>query len=327
MSHDWCRKYTSEQRVDVVRRRQNGESVTAISAVTGVGHGSVRAILSAAGVHLPDGLAGKDKRKLTDEQEEEMIRLRRDDHVELKALATRFGVSLFTVKAKLSAAAVQIPREVAVAHAAEAIRRIPPDERARQDALKHTPESDAKRSATSKKTWADSSRLRAMKSKKSKEFWATISEEERNRISRLQKDIARSTSDFLPEVGFDGRRFLTKPEWEAYCRHRPAHRTSRRSLHVEVCYVCGETASVERPFQFAHRIGFLQGILLFGLTPDYVDRQENLVTAHRGACNDAAELTLEEVVKVLRADGVETLPDHLLGRIKLLWDEIIQQAA
>lgn len=108
------------------------------------------------------------------------------------------------------------------------------------------------------------------------------------------------TSDPLVEfnLGFGGRMFLSRDEWATYRRRKPV-RYIRRN-HGAKCAVCGNPASPDNPFQHAHQIGFKIGVIYLGLTPDYVDSKENIVTAHRRSCNQAAELDLRAPWDVCR---------------------------
>src|SRR5438874_72854 len=106
-------------------------------------------------------------------------------------------------------------------------------------------------------------------------------------------------------IGFEGRTFLTKEEWETYRRRKPVRYI--RKKHSETCYVCGQAAVENNPFQHAHRIGFEIGVIYLGLTPDYVDSHLNIVTAHKQICNRKAELDLLAAMKSLRDAGVTAL--------------------
>jgi hypothetical protein len=98
-------------------------------------------------------------------------------------------------------------------------------------------------------------------------------------------------------AGFDGRMFLHDYEYETYKRRMPV-RYLKTKLS-KVCFVCGLPETSDNPFQRAHRIPFNAGILKFRLTPEYLDKDSNIVTAHRKLCNAAAELTEEQIVEFL----------------------------
>ena len=97
-------------------------------------------------------------------------------------------------------------------------------------------------------------------------------------------------------TGFDGRVFLTEDEHKTYLRRMPVRYTSKKK--AAVCFICGEAATVDRPFENAHRVPFGVGVKLFRFTPDYLDSPENLVTAHRGLCNKRSELSLQEIALI-----------------------------
>jgi hypothetical protein len=126
----------------------------------------------------------------------------------------------------------------------------------------------------------------------------------------------------LPNIsfntGFDGRIFLTKEEWDTYRRRKPVRYI--RKDHTERCYVCNRPAEAGNTFQNAHLIGFEKGIICLGLTPDYVDLHQNIVTAHKKKCNQEAELTLLAVMKILRDEGITSLPDYLPPSVHDMWN-------
>ncbi len=88
------------------------------------------------------------------------------------------------------------------------------------------------------------------------------------------------------DMGFGGRMFLTKEEWDTYRRRKPVRYI--RGKHADLCSVCSKVAEQDNPFQHAHRIGFEVGIIYLGLTPDYIDSHPNIVTAHKRKCNREA---------------------------------------
>lgn len=126
----------------------------------------------------------------------------------------------------------------------------------------------------------------------------------------------RNKSTTAPK-GFGGRMFLFESEWSAYLRRMPV-RYIRRT-HANVCAVCGQAASEGRPLEHSHRIGFHQGVTQLGLTPDWLDSHDNIVSAHRGSCNTKAELTLQAAMTVLREKGVTRLPAWLPEQVLTLW--------
>lgn len=117
--------------------------------------------------------------------------------------------------------------------------------------------------------------------------------------------------------GFGERIFLTKEEWQTYCRRKPVRYIKKAKDNL--CCVCGECATTQNPFQNAHIIGFDVGIIDLGLTPDFLDSAENIKTAHRNVCNKKAECSLQDALNILKAKGVQDLPSYLSENIKNLW--------
>jgi hypothetical protein len=118
-------------------------------------------------------------------------------------------------------------------------------------------------------------------------------------------------------VGFDGRMFLDEAEWHTYCR-RKAVRYIRRP-RAAVCQVCGLPGSSENPLQSAHIIGFDVGVIDLGMTPDFLDSDKNIVTAHRRTCNRSSELDLQGSMSRLRDLGVQELPKYLPAPLQEAW--------
>lgn len=121
----------------------------------------------------------------------------------------------------------------------------------------------------------------------------------------------------LRNTGFDGRMFLTESEWETYCRRKPVRYI--RKDKEPVCRICGEPAAPENPFQHAHIVGFDIGVIDLALTPDFLDSNANIVTAHRTSCNKETELDLHGSMSHLRSLGVTELPKFLPEFIHELW--------
>jgi hypothetical protein len=118
-------------------------------------------------------------------------------------------------------------------------------------------------------------------------------------------------------VGFNGRRFLDEAEWLTYCRRKPV-RYIRRP-RATTCWLCGLPGSPDNPLQSAHRIGFDVGVIDLGLTPEFLDSEENVVTACRRKCNRQSELDLQGSMKRLRDLGVKELPTFLPVAIQEAW--------
>ncbi len=100
--------------------------------------------------------------------------------------------------------------------------------------------------------------------------------------------------------GFDGRVFLTDAEHQTYLRRMPV-RYLKQPL-AKLCSVCGGPATPEQPFERSHKIPFGLGVKVYRLTPDWLDGDHNIVTAHRGACNKAAELQHDKILEMLPTD-------------------------
>jgi hypothetical protein len=98
-------------------------------------------------------------------------------------------------------------------------------------------------------------------------------------------------------MGFDGRIFLHDYEHETYLRRMPV-RYIRHKL-PDCCAVCGKPSEIGNPLQASHLIPFIKGVRQFKLTPEFLDRKENIVSAHRLACNKSAELSDAQIVAYL----------------------------
>ena len=112
-----------------------------------------------------------------------------------------------------------------------------------------------------------------------------------------------------PHIGFDGRTFLTQAEWECYIRRKPVRYIKKRK--PDTCEICGGRATQDNPIQNAHIIGFTMGVTQLGLTPDFLDGDDNIVAGHRSICNAKAELGLQGACERLKKLGVTELPHHL----------------
>ena len=103
--------------------------------------------------------------------------------------------------------------------------------------------------------------------------------------------------------GFDNRVFLTEEEYRTYKRRMPVRYIKHKKQNL--CCVCGEEGTTSKPLENAHILGFRYGILDLRLTPDFLDRPENIKTAHRGRCNAAVELDLEQAKASIPTYNVE----------------------
>lgn len=107
-------------------------------------------------------------------------------------------------------------------------------------------------------------------------------------------------------TGFSGRTFPTEEEHATYLRRGPV-RYARKHLDPADthCSVCGEEGATGNQLQASHRIPFRKGWQIYRLTPDWLDRAENLRWAHSKVCNKAVELSpweIEEIVAGLPRD-------------------------
>jgi hypothetical protein len=104
-------------------------------------------------------------------------------------------------------------------------------------------------------------------------------------------------------IGFDGRVFLTPSEIETYRRRLPARLQIRDFPKTQHCAVCGGEEAPGNKLTMAHRIPYGAGILLYGLTPDWLDQHSNLCWAHIKKCNAAAEYSdsqIRDIIEELR---------------------------
>jgi len=125
-------------------------------------------------------------------------------------------------------------------------------------------------------------------------------------------------------LGFEGRRFLREAEWMTYRRRKPVRYISKKK--TEHCVECGRPETADNPLQNAHVIGFDVGVIDLALTPEYLDSDENIITAHRKTCNRASELDLIESMKRLKRLGVKDLPAFLPPTIQENWKAVQSDA-
>jgi hypothetical protein len=85
--------------------------------------------------------------------------------------------------------------------------------------------------------------------------------------------------------------------------------------------------SLDNPLQSAHVIGFDVGVIDLGLTPEFLDSEENIVTAHRRTCNKKVELDLQgSMHRLFGLFGVRALPQYLPAEIHETWRKATGQA-
>ncbi len=121
-------------------------------------------------------------------------------------------------------------------------------------------------------------------------------------------------------LGFDGRVFLSEAEWETYKKRKPVRYIKKKK--PELCEICDEPEESNNPFENSHLIGFGLGITYLGLTPEYVDGYDNIVSAHRKECNSKAELSLLESCKELKSKGIKSLPAYLPKFVHEIWLQV-----
>lgn len=126
-------------------------------------------------------------------------------------------------------------------------------------------------------------------------------------------------------VGFGGRMFLHESEWLTYCRRKPVRYIRRPRATTCQRPGCVEPESLDNPLQSAHKIGFDIGVVDLGLTPEFLDSETNIVTAHRCTCNRALELDLSASMALLRELGVPELPKYLPAAIHEAWAGAVEE--
>jgi hypothetical protein len=124
------------------------------------------------------------------------------------------------------------------------------------------------------------------------------------------------------EKGFNGETFLTNNEWQTYLKRKPVRFISKKT--DPVCSVCGKEGTKKNPLQNAHKISFHIGIVWLALTPDFLDNDNNIVTAHKKKCNKSVELNLEESMDFLKLQGIISIPKFLKSDTKRRWQKIFE---
>lgn len=116
--------------------------------------------------------------------------------------------------------------------------------------------------------------------------------------------------------GFSGRVWLSYAEWSTYRRRAPVRYLSRlRTKLIQrdgpSCSVCG----LSRPtkIQIAHRVPFKIGVVDWGLTPDWLDGEDNLALAHAGKCNDQIEIVAGDIGRYLESLGIDIAKSPAIG--------------
>ena len=118
-------------------------------------------------------------------------------------------------------------------------------------------------------------------------------------------------------IGFKGRDFLTKAEWQTYLKRMPVRYIKKKK--TEVCEICQKPPTKNNPLENSHRIPFRRGIVEFALTPDFLDDYTNIISAHKRKCNKSAELNNYEICKMLKMMNIHELPDFLRKDTLKIW--------
>lgn len=101
--------------------------------------------------------------------------------------------------------------------------------------------------------------------------------------------------------GFGDRIFLTKEEQDTYKKRAPVRYVKHKK--DVCCVVCGGNDRLQN----AHLIPFKNGVIKYGLTPDYLDRKENIVTACIGSCNKSVEWDHQKITTHVQALVAKTV--------------------
>ena len=118
-------------------------------------------------------------------------------------------------------------------------------------------------------------------------------------------------------IGFEDRDFLTKGEWQTYLKRMPVRYIKKKK--TEVCEICHKPPTQDNPLENSHIIPFIKGIVDFALTPDFLDKDKNIISAHKRECNKSAELNNDKICKKLKMMGVNELPNFLPKEILMVW--------
>ena len=118
-------------------------------------------------------------------------------------------------------------------------------------------------------------------------------------------------------IGFEDRVFLARAEWQTYLKRMPVRYIKKKK--TEVCEICKKPPTKENPLENSHRIPFRKGIVEFALTPDFLDKDKNIISAHKRECNKSAELNNYEICKMLKMMNINQLPDFLPKDTLKIW--------
>ena len=120
--------------------------------------------------------------------------------------------------------------------------------------------------------------------------------------------------------GFGDRIFLTKIEWQTYLKMMPVRYIKKKK--EDFCEICGKKPTKENPFESSHIIAFRTGAVDFALTPDFLDKDSNIVTAHKRICNQSAEIDRSEICKRLKKLGILDLSNFLPKDTLNVWGQL-----
>jgi hypothetical protein len=121
-------------------------------------------------------------------------------------------------------------------------------------------------------------------------------------------------------IGFNGETFLTEVQWDTFKKRMPVRYIPKKKQII--CVVCNKESTEANPIQNAHIIGFRLGVLYLGLTPDYLDQDENIASAHRKKCNNVVELDLVSSCRYLKNTGIKNLPKYLPLFVLEIWNNL-----
>lgn len=104
--------------------------------------------------------------------------------------------------------------------------------------------------------------------------------------------------------------FLSEESWITYTTIRmPVRYISK--IKTKSCQICGNLPELNNPLQNAHIIGFNMGIKKLGLSPVFLDGDDNIISAHRKICNKKAELSYEASVDLIKNKYNQELPNYI----------------
>ncbi len=121
-------------------------------------------------------------------------------------------------------------------------------------------------------------------------------------------------------IGFNNRVFLTKSEWQTFIKRMPVRYIKKKKK--QICEVCFQPPTKDNPLESSHIIGFKIGIVNFALTPDFLDKDQNIYSAHKRKCNKKVELDLVGTCLRLKELGIKFLPNFLPKDTIETWNKI-----